>query len=130
MSRPRSASRVRWLALFYSREYPTMYEGCICHNLIGEISVLTPRSVGLGIFAGTCVPVSIPWIAPILGTVPYGAGLVLLFLCFGNYLVDSYLLLAASVLAGGTVMRSILGVGECGTHQHFTFASPISTASC
>lgn len=67
--------------------------------------------MGLFIFAWTCMPVRIHWIAPIISTVPYGAGLVLLFLSVSNYVVDSYLLMAASVLAGGTVMRSILGVG-------------------
>jgi hypothetical protein len=69
-------------------------------------------SVGLFIFAWTCVPARIHWIAPIISTVPYGAGLVLLFLGISNYLVDAYLLMAASVLAGGTVVRSIFGVGE------------------
>ncbi|KLT46346.1 MFS general substrate transporter [Cutaneotrichosporon oleaginosum] len=65
---------------------------------------------GLFWFAWTCMPLSIHWIVPIIGTVPYGAGLVILFMAVQNYLVDAYLPLAASVLAGGTVMRSLLGV--------------------
>ncbi|BEJ15514.1 hypothetical protein CspHIS471_0501190 [Cutaneotrichosporon sp. HIS471] len=65
---------------------------------------------GLFWFAFTCMPVSIHWIVPILGTVPYGAGLVVLFMSVQNYLVDAYLPLAASVMAGGTVTRSLLGV--------------------
>jgi hypothetical protein len=65
---------------------------------------------GLFWFAWTCMPLSIHWIVPILGTVPYGAGLVILFMAVQNYLVDAYLPLAASVLAGGTVARSLLGV--------------------
>lgn len=64
------------------------------------------------IFAWTCVPTRIHWIAPIIATVPFGGGIVLLFLGMSNYLVDAYLLNAASVLAAGTVVRSILGVGE------------------
>lgn len=56
------------------------------------------------------MPVSIHWIVPIIGTVPYGSGLVVLFMAVQNYLVDAYLPLAASVLAGGTVTRSLLGV--------------------
>ena len=85
--------------------------------------------IGLFVFAWTGVPTHIPWIAPLLSTVPYGAGTVLLFLgisvrplpvgCLSgrnlivqNYLVDTYLMYAASVLAAGTVFRSIFGVGE------------------
>ncbi|GMK57439.1 hypothetical protein CspeluHIS016_0402730 [Cutaneotrichosporon spelunceum] len=66
--------------------------------------------VGLFIFAWTCVPISIHWIGCIIATVPFGAGLVMLFLGMSNYLVDAYLINAASVLAAGTVTRSILGV--------------------
>ena len=36
--------------------------------------------IGLFVFAWTGVPTHIPWIAPLLSTVPYGAGTVLLFL--------------------------------------------------
>ncbi|GMK59011.1 hypothetical protein CspeluHIS016_0700260 [Cutaneotrichosporon spelunceum] len=66
--------------------------------------------IGLFIFAWTCVPASIHWIVPIGATVPYGAGLVLIFLACNNYLVDMFCHNAASVLAGGTVVRSIMGV--------------------
>jgi MFS family permease len=75
-------------------------------GLIGAI--LLP--IGLFIFAWTCVPTSIHWIVPIGATVPYGAGLVLIFLACNNYLVDMFCHNAASVLAGGTVVRSIMGV--------------------
>jgi hypothetical protein len=85
------------------------------------------------------VPITLPWIACILATVPYGAGIVLVFLGVSNYLVDAYLMwdffrkstqsrtdvfvrrYAASVLAGGTVMRSAFGVSEywriCGERE-------------
>ncbi|BEI81998.1 hypothetical protein CcaverHIS002_0211580 [Cutaneotrichosporon cavernicola] len=66
--------------------------------------------LGLFVFAWTCVPTSIHWIVPIAATVPYGAGLVLIFLACNNYLVDMFCHNAASVLAGGTVVRSIMGV--------------------
>lgn len=75
-------------------------------GLLGAI--LLP--IGLFIFAWTCVPVSIHWIVPIAATVPYGAGLVLIFLACNNYLIDMFCHEAASVLAGGTVVRSIMGV--------------------
>jgi hypothetical protein len=90
--------------------------------------MLTRGSAGLFIFAWTGTPVTIPWIAPLIGTVLFGAGLVLVFLgimvrlhtlpaprehdtdAFQNYLVDAYLIYAASVLAGNTIVRSIFGV--------------------
>lgn len=71
-------------------------------------SILLP--VGLFIFAWTCVPVRIHWIGAISATLPIGAGIVLLMLGVSVYLVDTYLLLSASVMAAATVTRSILGV--------------------
>jgi hypothetical protein len=65
---------------------------------------------GLFIFAWTAVPTHIHWIAPIIGSVPFGCGMVLVFLGVLGYLVDAYLIFAASVLAGNTVVRSIFGV--------------------
>lgn len=78
----------------------------------GRRAKLITISIGLFIFAWTCVPARIHWIAPIIATLPYGAGIVLLFLGISNYLVDAYLMVAASVLAAGTVIRSIFGVSE------------------
>ncbi|KDQ54292.1 hypothetical protein JAAARDRAFT_38450 [Jaapia argillacea MUCL 33604] len=64
--------------------------------------------IGLFWFAWTTYP-SIPWIVPILATVPFGCGMVLLFLSMMNYLVDTYLMHAASVLAANSVLRSLFG---------------------
>ncbi|TXT03810.1 hypothetical protein VHUM_04374 [Vanrija humicola] len=66
--------------------------------------------IGLFIFAWTCSPTRIPWIISILATVPFGAGMVLVFLACTNYLVDAYLHTAASVLGASTVTRSIMAV--------------------
>ena len=63
---------------------------------------------GLTGFAATDFP-SIHWIVPILFSAPIGAAIVLLFLALQNYLIDSYLLYAASVLAANSVIRSTLG---------------------
>lgn len=71
-------------------------------------SLLLPA--GLFIFAWTAVPTRIHWIAPIIGSVPFGCGMLMVFLGILGYLVDSYLVFAASVLAGNTVVRSIFGV--------------------
>lgn len=66
--------------------------------------------VGLIWFAWTCTPASIPWIVPMLATVPFAAGMVLVFLAVQNYLVDAYLPTAACVIAAATVIRSLVGV--------------------
>ncbi|BFZ63705.1 hypothetical protein YB2330_004837 [Saitoella coloradoensis] len=54
---------------------------------------------------------SIHWISPIMAGAPIGAALVMIFTGFLNYLVDTYLVFAASALAGNTIMRSAFGAG-------------------
>jgi hypothetical protein len=49
------------------------------------------------------------WIAPILAGVPFGAGMILVFTSIIGYLIDVYLMYAASALAANAIMRSILG---------------------
>jgi hypothetical protein len=66
---------------------------------------------GLFSFAWTAAPERIHWIAPIICSAPFGCGMVLVFLSCFNYLIDSYLLHAASVLAANSVLRSLFGVG-------------------
>lgn len=62
--------------------------------------------IGLFWFAWTNYP-SIHWMCPIVATAPFGFGMVLIFLGIMNYLVDSYVIFAASVLAANTAMRSL-----------------------
>lgn len=78
---------------------------------------LVPMMVGsvvfpIGLFwlgwAGS-FPEKVHWIVPTIGTVPIGAGLILLFLPSLNYIIDCYLLFAASALAGNTFLRSSFG---------------------
>lgn len=64
--------------------------------------------VGLFIFAWTNYP-SFPWIVGIIATAPFGFGMVLVFLSISNYLIDSYVIYAASVLAANSVLRSLFG---------------------
>lgn len=45
----------------------------------------------------------------IIGTAPFGFGMVLVFLSIMNYLIDSYVIFAASVLAANAVLRSLFG---------------------
>ncbi|TVY36221.1 putative transporter [Lachnellula occidentalis] len=53
----------------------------------------------------------IHWIAPTLSGIFTGYGLLSIFLQSLNYLVDSYLLFAASANAGSTILRSLCGAG-------------------
>jgi MFS family permease len=64
--------------------------------------------LGLFWFAWTNYP-SIHWSASIIGTAPFGFGMVLVFLSIMNYLIDAYTIYAASVLAANSVLRSLFG---------------------
>lgn len=64
--------------------------------------------VGLFWFAWTNSP-SIHWLSPIAACIPFGFGMVLVFVAVLNYLIDSYTIFAASVLAANSVLRSIFG---------------------
>ena len=72
--------------------------------MVGGIAV----PIGLFWFAWTNYP-SIHWIVSILAGVPFGFGMVLVFLGIMNYLIDAYTIFAASVLAANAVLRSIFG---------------------
>ncbi|KAK3704264.1 hypothetical protein LTR37_013938 [Vermiconidia calcicola] len=74
---------------------PTMFGG-----------ILIP--IGLFWFAWTNYP-SIHWMASIAAGVPFGFGMVLVFLGIMNYLIDAYTIFAASVLAANAVLRSLFG---------------------
>jgi MFS family permease len=69
-------------------------------------SVLLP--IGLFWFAWTNGP-EIHWAVPIVGSGFFGAGVVFIFLGLINYLVDSYVVFAASALAANSLLRSIFG---------------------
>jgi len=64
--------------------------------------------IGLFWFAWTNSP-SVPWAASVVASIPFGFGMVLIFLSIINYLIDSYTIFAASVLAGNGIIRSIVG---------------------
>ncbi|KAG7663321.1 uncharacterized protein J8A68_003153 [[Candida] subhashii] len=54
-------------------------------------------------------PDKIHWIVPTIGAAFVGNGLMLIFLPCMNYIIDCYLFLAASALAGNTFLRSAFG---------------------
>ncbi|KAF9481756.1 MFS polyamine transporter [Pholiota conissans] len=49
---------------------------------------------------------SIPWYVPAISTILVGTGISLIFMSFLSYLVDTYLMYAASALSANTVIRS------------------------
>ena len=71
---------------------------------VGAVAIPT----GMIIFAWTNYP-SIHWIVPIMASAPFGFGMVMVFLACMNYLIDSYTIYAASVLAANSVLRSLFG---------------------
>jgi hypothetical protein len=81
--------------------------------------------IGLFWFAWTNYP-SIHWAASIVGTAPFGFGMVLVFLSIMNYLIDSYVIYAASVLAANSVLRSLFGAAFplFTTCKHYDPTSP------
>ena len=72
--------------------------------MIGGVAI----PVGLIWFAWTNYP-SIQFMASIAGGVPFGFGMVLVFLSIMSYLIDAYTIFAASVLAANAVIRSLFG---------------------
>lgn len=79
-------------------------EARLAPALIGSVAL----PVGLFWFAWTN-SVSIHWIVSILAGIPFGFGMVLVFLSVLNYLIDAYTIFAASVLAANSVLRSLFG---------------------
>lgn len=56
-------------------------------------------------------PHKIHWIVPTMGAAPIGAGILLVFIPTTTYIIESYLAVAASALAGNTFLRSLFGGG-------------------
>ncbi|KAJ5651282.1 uncharacterized protein N7484_005005 [Penicillium longicatenatum] len=74
-------------------------------SMVGSIAL----PIGLFWFAWTNSP-SIHWMVSIAAGAPFGFGMVLVFLSVFNYLIDSYTIFAASVLAANSALRSLLGM--------------------
>lgn len=74
-------------------------------SMVGGIAL----PIGLFWFAWTNYP-TIHWMASIAAGAPFGFGMVLVFLSVFNYLIDSYTIYAASVLAANSALRSLFGM--------------------
>ncbi|KAG9629191.1 MFS transporter, partial [Aureobasidium melanogenum] len=73
-------------------------------GMVGSVAL----PIGMFWFAWTNGP-SVHWISPIMAGAPFGFGLTTVFLSVTNYLIDAYVIYAASVLAANTVLRSLFG---------------------
>ncbi|KAJ5323216.1 MFS transporter [Penicillium atrosanguineum] len=86
----------------------------LCKNITPEsrlpqaMSGAVALPIGMFAFAWTNYP-SIHWSASIILSSPFGFGMVAVFISLFNYLLDSYTIYAASVLAAGAILRSLLG---------------------
>ncbi|KAI4722434.1 MFS general substrate transporter [Aureobasidium sp. EXF-10727] len=67
--------------------------------------------IGLLWFGWTGYRADIHWIAPTLSGLFTGFGIMSIFLQCLNYLIDSYLMFAASAIAANTFLRSLCGAG-------------------
>lgn len=52
---------------------------------------------------------AVHWIVPILGLVPFGVGMIGIFISIQTYLIDAFSMYSASAVAALTVSRSLLG---------------------
>lgn len=73
--------------------------------MLGGISF----TIGLFWFGWTGYTSSIHWIVPTLAGLCLGFGIYTIFLQLMNYIIDSYLMFAASAIAGNTMLRSLCG---------------------
>ncbi|KAJ5399674.1 major facilitator superfamily domain-containing protein [Penicillium sp. CMV-2018d] len=94
----------RYIKASDQAEYPLPAEARLPAAILG--SVLLP--IGLFWFAWTN-GAGTHWVDPIIASAFFSAGLILVFLSLMNYLIDSYVIYAASVLAANSVLRSLFG---------------------
>ena len=73
---------------------------------MSQLTNRSPSNLGLFWFAWTNGP-SVHWVVSIIASGFFATGLVLVFLSLMNYLIDSYVMFAASVLAANSVIRSL-----------------------
>lgn len=75
--------------------------------IVGGVSF----AIGLFWFGWTGYRRDIHWIAPTLSGLCTGFGIMSIFLQCLNYLIDAYLMFAASAIAANTFLRSLAGAG-------------------
>lgn len=92
----------RYMKLFSTKKATA--ESRLPPAIVGAVAL----PVGMFAFAWTNYP-QIHWSVSIILSTPFGFGCVLVILPVMNYLIDSYTIYAASVLAAAAIFRSIIG---------------------
>ncbi|PWY80812.1 putative MFS transporter [Aspergillus sclerotioniger CBS 115572] len=92
----------RYMKLFISQTATA--ESRLPPAIVGGVAL----PIGMFAFAWTNYP-SIHWSVSIILSAPFGFGCVLVILPLVNYLIDSYTIYAASVLAAAAIFRSVVG---------------------
>ncbi|KAG0697178.1 MFS polyamine transporter [Suillus ampliporus] len=101
----------RWTCLLTTM--PSIFQG-VYHQPVG-IAGLHYIALGIGLTgasqlnANTMDKAHTHWIAPDIGIMLVGAGIILNFQCIQTYIIDSFTLHAASALATTTFLRSLAG---------------------
>ncbi|WEW55571.1 hypothetical protein PRK78_001002 [Emydomyces testavorans] len=85
----------------------TVPEWRLPHVIVGGIAF----SAGLFWFGWAGYKASIHWIVPTLSGILTGFGLLVIFLQSLNYIIDAYLLFAASAIAANALLRSVAAAG-------------------
>lgn len=107
--------RYKFLTPFW-RGMPPPEERLIGSMLAGPVLVLGAFWLG---WTGNYP--SVPWYVPALALIPIGVSFTLVFISLLSYIVDCYLMYAASALAANTIIRSAVGAAfPLFTRQMFT----------
>ncbi|KAF3028233.1 hypothetical protein E8E15_010217 [Penicillium rubens] len=95
-------NNVRYMKLFAAKSANP--ESRLPPAIVGGVAL----PIGMFAFAWTNYP-SIHWSVSIILSAPFGFGCVLVILPIMNYLIDTYTIYAASVLAAAAIFRSVVG---------------------
>lgn len=95
-------NNTRYMKLVLAKS--TTAESRLPPAIVGAVAL----PIGMFAFAWTNYP-SMHWSVAIILSTPFGFGCVLVLLPIMNYLIDSYTIYAASVLAAAAIFRSVIG---------------------
>lgn len=94
------------IAIALTRKNNDVYEPEMRLPYMGFWGLLIPISF---FWYGWAVDKDVHWIVPILGLIPFGAGMVGIFIAIQTYVIDAFPIYSASGVAALTVSRSLLG---------------------
>ena len=83
-----------------------VYEPEMRLPFMGIFCLLIPISF---FWYGWSAETGVQWIVPTLGLIPFGAGMIGIFIAIQTYLIDAFTLYSASAVAALTVSRSLFG---------------------